>query len=69
MPKENQMTPAEIERLEILTGVRIKRHQNGWLWMYQKYQAEDPQATEVDAIADFINLKSAAIAIVTGQGL
>ena len=63
------MTSAEIERLEILTGLRIKRQPTGWLWVYQKYQGEDPQGTEVDAIADFINMQNLALTIVTRQGL
>ena len=63
------MTSAEIQRLEILTGLRIKRQLNGWLWIYKEYQGEEIQATDVDAIADFINIQAGAMAIVTGQGL
>lgn len=57
------MTQAELNYLEVATGLTITRSEQGWLWVWKKYQGNDYKAREIEAIADFINIQAAAIAI------
>ena len=60
------MTQEELNYLEQATGLKITRSEQGWLWVWKKYQGNEYKERAIESVADFIDVQLSAVDILLG---